>query len=104
MTQIPTIASHIEITPGTCGGKPRIAGHRIRVEDIVVWHERMGDSPDEIVTRFPQITLSDVYAALAYYHDHREEIDADMEEGEKIVEEVRRLYPSKLNKKLGGDE
>jgi uncharacterized protein (DUF433 family) len=104
MTQIPTIASHIEITPGTCGGKPRIAGHRIRVEDIVVWHERMGDSPDEIVTRFPQITLSDVYAALAYYHDHREKIDTDMEEGEKLVEEMRRLYPSKLNEKLGGDE
>jgi uncharacterized protein (DUF433 family) len=104
MTQIPTIASHVEITPGICGGKPRIAGHRIRVEDIVIWHDRMGDSPDEIVTRFPQITLSDVYAALAYYHDHREEIDADMEEAEKLVEEMRRLYPSKLNEKLGGDE
>jgi uncharacterized protein (DUF433 family) len=104
MTQIPTIASHIEITPGTCGGKPRIAGHRIRVEDIVVWHDRMGDSADEIVGRFPQLTLADVYAALAYYHDHREKIDADMEEGEKLVEEMRRLYPSKLNEKLGGDE
>jgi uncharacterized protein (DUF433 family) len=104
MTQIPTIASHIEITPGTCGGKPRIAGHRIRVEDVVVWHERMGDSADEIVSRFPQLTLADVYAALAYYHDHREEVDANMEEGEKLVEEMRRLYPSKLNEKLGGDE
>ncbi len=31
-----TIISHIEITPGICGGKPRIAGHRIRVEDIVI--------------------------------------------------------------------
>ncbi len=30
------IKQHIEITPGTCGGKPRIAGHRIRVQDIVV--------------------------------------------------------------------
>jgi len=104
MTQIPTIASHIEITPGTCGGKPRIAGHRIRVEDIVVWHERMGDSPDEIVSRFPQLTLSDVYAALAYYHDHRGKIDADIKDGERLVEEMRRLHPSKLNKNLDGDE
>jgi uncharacterized protein (DUF433 family) len=104
MTQIPTIASHIEITAGTCGGKPRIAGHRIRVEDVVVWHERMGESADEIVSRFPQLTLADVYAALAYYHDHREEIDADMEQSEKLVEEMRRLYPSKLKEKLGGDE
>jgi uncharacterized protein (DUF433 family) len=100
MFQIPTIASHIEITPGTCGGKPRIAGHRIRVEDVVVWHERMGQSADEIVTRYPQLTLADIYAALTYYHDHREEVDADMKAGEKLVEEMRRLNLSKLKAKL----
>lgn len=36
------ISKHIEITPGICGGKPRIVGHRIKVQDIVIWHERMG--------------------------------------------------------------
>ncbi|HEX4652394.1 MAG TPA: DUF433 domain-containing protein, partial [Granulicella sp.] len=71
---------HIELTPGTCGGKPRVAGSRIRVQDVVVWHERMGLSADEIVTRYPRLSLADVYAALAYYHDHREEIDSQMEE------------------------
>lgn len=40
---------HIEVTPGVCGGKPRIAGHRIKVRDIVIWHEKMAMSPDEIV-------------------------------------------------------
>jgi uncharacterized protein (DUF433 family) len=44
------ITNHIEITPGVCGEKPRIAGHRIRVEDIVIWHEQKGMSPDEIVS------------------------------------------------------
>ncbi len=39
MAETSVIAEHIEITPGVCGGKPRITGHRIRVEDIVVWHE-----------------------------------------------------------------
>jgi hypothetical protein len=34
------LAQHIEATPGVLGGKPRIAGHRIRVMDIVVWHEK----------------------------------------------------------------
>jgi uncharacterized protein (DUF433 family) len=96
--------AHIEITPGTCGGKPRIAGHRIRVQDIVVWYDRMGQSADEIVSRFPQLSLADVYAALAYYHDHREEIDSHMEADEKLVEEMRQLYPSKLKVKLAGDE
>lgn len=52
-------------TPGTCGGRPRIDGHRITVEDIAIWHERMGMSPDEIVSSYPTITLSDVHAALA---------------------------------------
>jgi uncharacterized protein (DUF433 family) len=63
MSQASTIASHIEITPGTCGGKPRIAGHRIRVQDIVLWTEE-GRSADEIVAEFPQLSLADVYAAL----------------------------------------
>ena len=94
----PTVVvnSHIQITPGTCGGKPRIAGHRIRVEDIVVWHERMNLSVDEIIARYPQLTLAEVYAALAYYHDHREQIDAQMETGKQRVEEMCQLYPSKI--------
>lgn len=69
------IAQHITKTPGICGGRPCIAGHRIRVQDIVVWHEMRGYCPDEIVDMFPGITLADVYAALAYYFDHREEIE-----------------------------
>lgn len=44
------LAGHIEITPDVCGGKPRIVGHRITVQNIVVWHERMGLSADEIAT------------------------------------------------------
>ena len=43
-------------TPGTCGGKPRIAGHRIKVADVAVWYERMGLSPDEIVSTWPSLT------------------------------------------------
>jgi uncharacterized protein (DUF433 family) len=96
--------SHIEVTPDTCGGKPRIAGTRIRVQDIVIWHERMGLSADEIVSRHPQLSLADVYGALTYYHDHREQIEAAMTAGESLVEEIRRLYPSKLPTKSAADE
>jgi uncharacterized protein (DUF433 family) len=94
------LVGHIEATPSICGGKPRIAGSRIRVQDIVVWHDRMGLSADEIVSRYPHLTLAGVYAALAYYHDNRQEIDLQMEAGEKLIEEMRRLYPSKLERKL----
>jgi uncharacterized protein (DUF433 family) len=104
MSQIPTIASHIEITPGTCGGKPRIAGHRIRVKDIVIWHEHEGESADEIVSKFPQLTHADVYAALAYYFDHRKEIDVELAEDEKFFEEMSKAQPSKLNSKRDSNE
>jgi len=95
-----TIKEHIEATPGTCGGKPRIAGHRIRVMDIVVAHEQQGMSPDEIVSMYPSLTLSDVYAALAYYFDHRDEILRDITEERRYVEEMRRTTPSPLREKL----
>src|SRR3954468_20003014 len=72
-------------TPGTCGGKPRIDGHRITVEDVAIWHERLGMSPDEIVSAYPSINLSDVHAALAYYYEHRRQIDADIAEGRRFV-------------------
>jgi uncharacterized protein (DUF433 family) len=88
MSQTRTIASHIEVTPGTCGGKPRIAGHRIRVQDIVLWTEE-GRSADEIVAEFSQLSLADVYAALAYYHDHREQIDQDIREDAEFFERMK---------------
>ena len=55
---------HIEITPGIAGGKPRVAGHRITVQNIAIWHERMGKEADEIAAEY-DVTLADVYAALA---------------------------------------
>lgn len=93
---------HITKTPGVCGGKACIAGHRIRVMDIVVWHEMRGYSPDEVVDMFPGITLADVHAALAYHFDHREEIQADLKRDEELAEKLRPLFPSKLREKLRG--
>ena len=88
-------------SPGVCGGKPRIDGHRIKVEHIAVCYERMGMSPDEIVTSHPTITLAQVHAALAYYYEHKQEIDADIEEGKRFVVELKaKSPPSKLQKLL----
>lgn len=94
------ISQHIEITPSICGGKPRIAGHRIKVQDIVIWHETMGMSPDEIVYNHPSITLADVYAALAYYHDHREDIREQIETGEAFARQLQGNKPSLIEKIL----
>ena len=90
-----TLDEHIEITPGVMGGKPRIAGRRITIEHIVIWHEWMGKSADEIATEY-DLTLADVYAALAYYYDHRAEIDQSIRESQAFVDRMRQQIPSKL--------
>jgi uncharacterized protein (DUF433 family) len=100
MATVPAIAEHIAIVPGVCGGKAHIAGHRIAVEDIAIWHERMGMSPDEIVFHYPTITLADVYSALAYYYDHLEEIRQQIQEDEAFAREMQAKIPSILQQKL----
>ena len=54
------IREHLEIIQGASGPKARIAGHSIRVQDVAVWHEKLGMSPDEIVNHYPTNTLDDV--------------------------------------------
>jgi uncharacterized protein (DUF433 family) len=100
MSEIKT--EHIVSRPEVCGGKPCIAGTRIRVQDIYVWHELQGMSADEIASRFEHITMADVYAALAYYWDHRDEIQRQMQEETAFVEQMKRKHPSPLKDKLAG--
>jgi uncharacterized protein (DUF433 family) len=81
--------AHIETDAGKCGGKPVIAGTRIRVWDVYVYHERLGKSPDEIVRAYPHITLADVHAALAYYWDHKNQIDQQMRDADEFVAQLQ---------------
>lgn len=104
-----TLDSHIEVTPGVMGGKPRIAGRRITVEDVAVWHEQMGQSVQEIAAEY-DLAPGDIHAALAYYFDHQEEIDEAMRKGQESVEKLRKEAPSLLRQKRqagerhGGDD
>jgi len=95
------LAQHIEVTPDIAGGKPHIAGHRITVQNVVIWHERMGLSADEIASEYG-LTFADVYAALAYYYDHGEEIDASIRADEALVDELCQRTVSIVKEKLGG--
>lgn len=102
-TTVPVIAEYIAVKSGFCGGKPHISGHRIKVQHIAVWHERMGMTAEEIVATCPSLSLPAVFAALSYYHSHRVEIDADIEADERFVAEMKaKAGPSKLQQKLAG--
>jgi len=85
---------HVVCTPGIVGGEPRIAEHRIRVRDVVAARDLGGVTPEEIAaTVYPDLTLAQVYAALAYYEDHREEIDRLQEAETQFAEEWRKRHP-----------
>jgi len=98
------VRQHIEIVAGAGGPKARIAGHRIRIEDVAIWHEKLGLSPDAIVDAIPTLTLADVHAALAYYWDHRDEIERQIAAGSVEANELRRLIgPGPLAEKRRRD-
>ena len=92
----------IAITPGVSGGKPRIANRRITVEAIAIWHERLGLSADQIAAEHG-LTLAEVYAALAYYFAHREEVEQSMRTGQSLAEAVRQASPSLVKQRLHGE-
>jgi len=97
-----SLDQRIERTDGICGGKPRIAGHRITVQDIVVWHERLGWSVDQIASEY-DLSLADVYAALAYYFAHRKEVDRSIEKSRAFIERMKTEQSSEQTEPVGED-
>lgn len=100
----PSAIQHIESKPGVCGGQPCVAGTWIRVQDIYVWLDLLGKTPDEIVTDFPQLTLADVHAAMAYFWNNRQEFQRQMKFADELVAGMKQKYPSKPRQKLAGKE
>ncbi len=90
---------YIELTPDVRGGKPRLSGTRLTVADVVVLHRRLGQALEEIAGKY-DLALSAVYAAMAYYYDHRAEIDRSIEEEAAFAEAFRHNNPSLLQEKL----
>lgn len=96
-----TVARHIEVSTDLSGGRPRIVGTRVRVQDVVVCYELQGMMPDEIVAGYPHVTLADVHAALAYYHDHRDTIRRHIQDDEEFAARLRAAAPGRES---NGDE
>jgi uncharacterized protein (DUF433 family) len=67
------------------GGDAYVSGTGLRVKSIVA-HYKVGDTPEEIADQYDHLNLAQVYAALAYYHANREEIEAALAEDERVIE------------------
>jgi uncharacterized protein (DUF433 family) len=80
------VISHIDVDEK---GVARIAGSRIKVIHLVMEKMANGWSPEEFQIQFPHLTLAQIYAAFAYYHDHKANLDAQIEEDIRKADSMR---------------
>jgi uncharacterized protein (DUF433 family) len=77
---------HVEIGPN---GAPYIAGTGFKVRMLIEEHLTDGADANELQRRHPQLTLSQIYGALVYYHDHKQQIDGEIDHLEQTEGELR---------------
>ena len=95
------IHPYVERRPGVQGGRPVIKGSRFPISSIVQNHRR-GLSVDEIIDAFPWLHPAEVYDALSYYYDHREQIGREIAELTDVEAAMRRHPPTLLPARDGG--
>ena len=82
-----TTYEHIQIE---ANGVPFISGTTMKVVELVTAQMAYGWSPEELHLQHPYLTLGQIYSALAYYWDHKEELDADIERRWQYAKNARR--------------
>jgi uncharacterized protein (DUF433 family) len=69
-------------------GTARVNGHKVRMIAVDYLFNKW--SPETIHENHPDLSLADIHAALAYYYDNKSAIDAEIEAGEQLVQEMRK--------------
>jgi uncharacterized protein (DUF433 family) len=89
-TAAKTVYPHIVKEPGYCGGKAAIDDTRVRVNNVA-WLAKRGVTPQQVILEHdPDLTLAQVHAALAYYYDNTDEIEAELAAEEQAAEDFER--------------
>ncbi|MCE7947040.1 MAG: DUF433 domain-containing protein [Chloroflexi bacterium CFX4] len=81
----------ITSNPKVRGGRPCLAGTGLRVSDIVLAHLYHKQTPDEVAAGYA-VPIAAVYAALAYYYEHKTELDADLREQIKQAQRLKQNW------------
>jgi len=81
---------HIE---SAAEGVPIIAGTKTKVVEVVLDRLAHHWDADEIQRQHPHLSLAQIYAALAYYHDHQDEIDREIDERLEHVDHIAASQP-----------
>jgi len=71
---------HITNNPAVCGGSAIIHGTRFPVRSVAMYVLQHGLTPEELVAKFPHLSLAQIHDALAYYYDNRQEIENEITE------------------------
>ena len=83
-------------------GTPVLAGTTMKVIELVMAQRAHGWSPEELHFQFPSLPLGQIHTALAYYWDHKDELDAEIDRWSQYVAQARQeAEPSPLTAKLG---
>jgi uncharacterized protein (DUF433 family) len=72
---------------------PHIAGTTMKIVELVTAQQAHGWSPEELAFQFPHLTLGQIHSALAYYWDHREEMDRDITRRLALADEIEKRTP-----------
>ena len=73
---------------------PMIVGTTMKVVELVLDHLAYGWSPEELHFQHPGLTLGQIHSALAYYWDHKAELDRDIEQRLQVVDQLQQTMPS----------
>jgi uncharacterized protein (DUF433 family) len=73
---------------------PLIAGTQVKVVELVLDHLAYGWSPEELHFQHPHLTMGQIHSALAYYWDHKVELDRDIERRLQLVDQLQQTLPS----------
>lgn len=72
-------------------GTIRVSGTRVTLDTVIACYHQ-GDSPEAIHEGFDVLPLNDIYAAIAYYLAHRDELDAYLKHGQEEAERLRQEW------------
>src|SRR2546423_8582562 len=70
-------------------GIPWMVGANTKVVEVVLDKMAYGWSPEEMHRQHSHLSMAQIHAALSYYYEHQDEVDADIERRDRYVEELR---------------
>src|SRR6266571_7627724 len=79
-------------------GVPWITGANTKIVEVVLDKMAHGWSPEEMHRQHPHLSMAQIHAALSYYYEHQDEVDADIEGRYRYVDELRAQQKNPLTR------